>query len=84
MSSMLRVATQRAADQESDDHVVTLALESGPIRHRQEFLGLLASKPVAQPSTFLPYIRDVVEVSGLFQPDHSVASGFADQLSYRR
>src|SRR5207302_293816 len=36
-----------AADQESDDYVVTLALESGPIGHRQEFLGLLASKPVA-------------------------------------
>jgi hypothetical protein len=53
---------------ESNYHIVALAFEYRPIRHRQQLLGLFASEPVAQPNSLLPHIGDIGEVGGLFKP----------------
>src|SRR6202043_1963720 len=58
---------QSAADQESNDDIIAFALEGRAIRHREQFLRLFTSKPVAQPSSLLPHIGDVAEIGSFFE-----------------
>jgi hypothetical protein len=72
----------RTTDQQRQDDIV--AFEGGAVRDRQEFFGLLASKPVPQPGSLLADVGDVGQAGRLLRSDHVVPPGFADQLAHAR
>jgi len=71
---------QSAADQERNDHVISFALESWPVRDCEKLLRLFTSEPVAQPSSLLSDVGNASQIVGFFTPDHSVAPCFASLL----
>ena len=74
---------QRAADQESEDGVVPLALDRRAIGNSKQFPCLLLREPVAKPGSLLPDIRDVRQARGFLGGQQTVALRRHDHLACR-
>jgi hypothetical protein len=75
------VATQGAADQKSQDHVVAFALEGRAVGDGQQLLRLLRGQPVAQPGALLAQVGTSVRVAASSAP--SMPFFRASQIIFR-
>ena len=78
------LSPERAADQQTQDDVITLAFEGLAIGHGEQFPGLLLGEPVAEPRPALAHVRDIGEPGGLLGIERPGVPGLGDQAAHGR